>query len=148
MLKLNNIPLHIWYYLSGFADWEWSFMVVLRKRDDYKLKYKVSLAFNVSQKETYILSQFKKYLACWTLRTRKDGVSYFEVNNFTSIIENVIPFFKKFNFLSQNKKFQFSKFCQIANIMKEKKHLTQIWLDEIIKIRFSMNRWSKSSRKN
>jgi hypothetical protein len=92
-------------------------MIVIRKRDDYTAGYKISLAFNVSQKETYILSQFKKHLACGTLRTREDGTSYFEVNNQQSILENVIPFFRKFHFLSQNKKLQFSLFCRGAELI-------------------------------
>lgn len=148
MLNLNQIPLQIGYYLTGFADGEGSFMVVLRKRSDYKQTWKISLCFNVSQKETYILSQFKKHLKCGTLRTRTDGVSYYEVNNLNAILENIIPFFKKFNFLSQNKKKQFSSFCQIAKIIEEKKHLTQEGFQEILKIREKMNNGGKSSRKN
>ena len=36
------------------------------------------------------------------MRQRKDGVWYYEVNNLTAVRENVIPFFKRFNFLSAN----------------------------------------------
>ena len=81
MLNVNKIDTRIGNYLSGFADGEGSFMVVVRKRNDYKNNWKISLCFNVSQKETYILSQFKKHLRCGTLRKRPDGVSYYEVNN-------------------------------------------------------------------
>lgn len=148
MKNINNIPKNIAYYLSGFTDGEGSFMVIVRKRPDYSLNYKVSLAFNVSQKETYILSQFKKHLGCGTIRTRSDGVSYYEVNNFNSITDVIVPFFKKYNFLSANKKFQFSKFCQIVNLMQDKKHLEEKGLEEIINLRKTMNRGGKSSRKN
>ena len=133
MLKINQIDLKIGNYLAGFTDGEGSFMIVIRKRKDFVNKFKISLCFNVSQKETFILAQFKKHLKCGTVRTRADEVSYFEVNNFTSIYENVIPFFKKFNFLSQNKKFQFSLFVQAAKIVFEKRHLKKEGFAEILK---------------
>ena len=143
MFNAKQIDAKIGNYLSGFADGEGSFMVVIRKRKDYREKWKISLCFNVSQKELYILSQFKKNLKCGTLRTRPDDVSYYEVNNFNAIWENVIPFFNEFNFLSQNKKKQFSLFKSVAKIIKEKKHLTKEGFSEIIKIRAKMNRGGK-----
>lgn len=148
MLNVNLIPSAIGHYLAGFADGEGSFMIVLRKRDDYQQDFKVSLCFNVSQKETFILSQFKKHLKCGTLRSRSDGVAYFEVNNFQAIRENVIPFFKKFHFLSANKKFQFAKFVEAAKVISAKDHLKRSGFEKILKIREVMNRGGKSSRKH
>jgi len=146
MLNVNNIKQNIAYYLTGFADGEGSFMIVVRKRLDYKIKWKISLAFNVSQKESYILSQFKKHLKCGSLRKRKDGVYYYEVNNLNAIHENIIPFFKKYSFLSQNKKYQFSLFIKAAKLIKDNKHLTKDGFKEIITIRDKMNRGG--NRKN
>lgn len=146
MLNVAKIDNKIGNYLAGFADGEGSFMIVVRKRDDYQNNWKISLCFNVSQKESYILSQFKKHLQCGTLRKRADDVYYYEVNNFNSIINNVIPFFKKFNFLSQNKKKQFMLFTQAANIINSKEHLTKNGFANLIKIRSQMNRGGK--RKN
>ena len=146
MLNVKLIPPRIGHYLAGFADGEGSFMVVVRKREDYSMDWKISLCFNVSQKESYILSQFKKHLKCGTLRKRKDDVYYYEVNNFNAIEENIIPFFKQYNFLSQNKKYQFSQFVKAAKIVKEKKHLTKLGFEELVSIRNTMNRGGK--RKN
>ena len=140
MININKIDPRIGNYLSGFADGEGSFMVVVRKRPDYKAEWKISLCFNVAQKESYILSQFKKHLQCGTLRGRPDGVYYYEVNNFNAIWENVIPFFKKFGFLSQNKKYQFSNFIQAAEIIKSGKHLEDDGFKKIISVRSKMNR--------
>ena len=86
-----------------------------------------------------ILALIKRYLQCGTMQSRPDGVWYFEVNNMTSIIENVIPFFRKFNFLSAKKKRDFSKFCEIAGLIVEGKHLTEVGLREILNIRRDMN---------
>ena len=129
----------IGYYLAGFADGEGSFNVCFRRRRDYKLPWKISLCFNISQKDKIILALYKRYLGCGTLRSREDGVWYYEVNNFNAIREKVIPFFKKYRFLSAKKKRDFAKFCQMAEIIEKGEHLTQDGLREILKIRRKMN---------
>lgn len=136
---MKNIPVDIGHYLAGFADGEGSFNISFRPRKDYKMPWKISLCFNVSQKEQVILSLFKRYLGCGTMRQRRDGIWYYEVNNFNAIEDNVIPFFKRFRFLSQKKKRDFSKFCMAAKLIKEKRHLSFEGIEEILDVRRSMN---------
>ncbi len=137
--RSKRVPPKIGYYLAGFADGEGSFNVSFRRRKDYTLPWKISLCFNVSQKDKVILALFKRHLGCGTLRSRPDGVWYYEVNNFNAIWENVIPFFRQFNFLSAKKKRDFAKFKKMAELVKEKKHLTEEGVKEILKIRRQMN---------
>ena len=92
MIRFDNIPPKVGHYLAGFADGEGSFNVVFRPRKDYRIPWKVSLCFNISQKDKVILALYKRYLQCGTLRGRPDGVWYFEVNNLNAIRENIIPF--------------------------------------------------------
>ena len=127
------------YYLAGFTDGEGSFNVSFRPRNDFRIPWKISLCFNISQKDKVILALYKRYLQCGTLRVRPDGVWYFEVNNFHSIIENVIPFFEKFNFLSAKKKRDFQKFKDLAKIIKDDSHLTLRGIEKILEIRKEMN---------
>jgi LAGLIDADG endonuclease len=138
-LNVNEIPPDIGHYLAGFTDGEGSFNVSFRPRSDYKLPWKVSLCFNISQRDEVILSLFKRHLGCGTMRQRQDGVWYYEVNNFTAIFENVIPFFERFGFLSAKKKRDFSKFKQLAEMMRQGYHLTQKGIEEILKVRLAMN---------
>ena len=138
-LRITKVPSDIGYYLAGFTDGEGSFNVSFRPRPDFIMPWKVSLCFNVSQKDKVILTLFKRHLACGTLRSRQDGVWYYEVNNLNAIFENVIPFFERFGFLSAKKKRDFAKFKQIANLMKDKKHLTYEGIREILEIREEMN---------
>jgi hypothetical protein len=130
---------HIGYYLAGFADGEGSFNVSFRRRKDYSLPWKVSLCFNVSQRDEVILAMFKKHLRCGTLRRRDDGVWYFEVNNFEAIKNNVIPFFRKYSFLSAKKKRDFQKFVSLSKLFEQRKHLTEEGIKEILLIRSDMN---------
>ncbi len=135
----RKISPSIGYYLAGFADGEGSFNVVFRKRKDYAQPWKVSLCFNVSQKDRVILALYKRHLQCGTLRQRSDGIWYYEVNNFRSIQENVIPFFKQFGFLSAKKKRDFAKFRQLADLIEAGDHLNENGIRQILKIREQMN---------
>lgn len=127
------------YYIAGFADGEGSFNISLKKRKDYAGKWKITASFNVSQKDRTILAFIKKVVGCGTLRTRKDGVVYYEVTNITSLYENVLPFFKRFRFLSANKKRNFAIFTRIVEKMYRKEHLTKEGFKEILELREKLN---------
>ena len=137
--RIKRVPPKIGYYLAGFADGEGSFNVSFRPRKDYPVPWKISLSFNVSQKDRVILSLFKRHLGCGTLRGRPDGVWYYEVTNFNAIRENVIPFFERFAFLSAKKKRDFTKFKQIVALVREGAHLSPDGIREILEIRNDMN---------
>ncbi len=139
MLDVKSIPPEIGWYLAGFTDGEGSFNVSFRPRPDYKLPWKVSLCFNVSQRDPVVLSLFKRYLGCGTMRQRRDGVWYYEVNNLGAIVANVIPFFEEFGFLSAKKKRDFGKFRELARILGDKAHGTEEGVRRILKIRSDMN---------
>ena len=143
----KQVPQNIGFYLAGFADGEGSFNVSFRKRKDYKMPWKISLCFNVSQKDKVILALFKRHLSCGTLRQRSDGVWYYEVNNFNAINDNVIPFFKRFGFLSAKKKRDFSKFRKLSDLIGQKKHLTLEGIKEILEVRRDMNDGGVQRRK-
>ena len=146
-IDVKRIPPRIGHYLAGFADGEGSFNVSFRKRKDYAMPWKVSLCFNVSQKDKVILALFKRHLGCGTLRGRQNGVWYFEVNNFNALEENVIPFFDRFGFLSAKKKRDFSKFRQMARIIREGDHLSRQGIQALLDIRKDMNDGGVGRRK-
>lgn len=147
MLDVSQIPQNIGHYMAGFTDGEGSFNVSFRKRGDYAMPWKVSLCFNVSQRDKVVLALFKRHLKCGTMRTRKDGVWYYEVNNFAAIVENVIPFFDRFGFLSAKKQRDFAKFKRIARLLEQGRHLSKEGIDEILAIRRDMNDGGAMRRK-
>jgi hypothetical protein len=147
VLDVSRIPQRIGHYLAGFTDGEGSFNVSFRRRGDYAMPWKVSLCFNVSQRDQVVLNVLKEQLKCGTMRARADGVWYYEVNNFTAIIENVIPFFDRFGFLSMKKQRDFAKFKQIAKLIQEGRHLSKEGIDEILVIRRDMNDGGAMRRK-
>ena len=136
----------IGWYLSGFADGEGSFNVSLRKKD-YSVGWQISPVFNVSQRDPTVLALLKRWLGCGTLRSRKDGVIYYEVNNLTSLKERVIPFFQKFRFLSASKKTNFRIFREIVELMVEGIHLQPEGFKRILALREEINKGRGRKRK-
>ncbi len=139
MLDAKGISPQVGWYLAGFTDGEGSFNVSFRPRSDYRFPWKVSLCFNISQRDPVILTQFKRHLGCGTMRQRRDGVWYYEVNNLQAILSNVIPFFEHFRFLSAKKQRDFAKFKALAELIREGRHLTRQGVEQILEIRREMN---------
>jgi len=142
---LNQISPEIGNYIAGFSDGEGSFNISIRKHPGYKLGWKTSLTFNVSQKGNQSLKLLEKVFQCGYVRKRKDNLHYFEIVEFEKIILRVIPFFKKFN-LKSEKKNDFEIFKKIASLMKNGNHLTIEGIIEILELRKPMNYGGKNRR--
>ena len=136
---LEKIPVDVGNYLAGFTDGEGSFSVSLRKLDDRTLGWQVVLTFNVAQRDLTVLALMKRYLGCGRIQARKDGVHYFVVLNPTALVERVIPFFKRFGFLSATKKTNFRVFTEIATLVSSNLHLTPDGLAKIVALREQLN---------
>jgi hypothetical protein len=95
-LSIEEIPSELGSFLSGFALGEGSFMLVCRRRGDYGRRWKLSAAFNVSQRDRAPLELFRATLGCGTMRKAGNGGWYWEVNDLRDISERVIPFFDRF----------------------------------------------------
>lgn len=136
---MKKITPEIGNYIAGFVDGEGSFNVSLKKRDDYKLKWKIAASFNISQKDKVILAKIKNILGCGTLRERADGVVYYEVTNIASLKEIIIPFFDKYGFWSSYKKSSYSVFRKIVFKMHESASIDTKTFKEILDLRENLN---------
>ncbi len=139
ILKMKNISSDEGNYIAGFTDGEGSFNISIKKRLDYKESWKLTLSFNISQKDRVILAWIKHILGCGTLRERKDGVVYYEVTNITSLYDVIVPFFRKFGFRSAYKKNNFRIFSEIVEIMHKNEHLTKEGFRKILELREKIN---------
>lgn len=139
MLDVDTIPISIGSYLAGFTDGEGSFNISFRPRGDYKSGWKISACFNISNKDLVILQKFKEVFKCGTLRSRPDDVWYFEINNLPDLIESVIPFFRRFGFISAKKTNDFAIFCKIVSILQSQEHRSEKAIREILEMRNLMN---------
>ena len=133
-MKKNSLE-NYGYYIAGFTDGEGSFNVSFRKRDDFLIGWKITPVFNISQDEQSVLVWIKKILNCGTIRFRKDGVWVFEVENKDDLQHIIIPFFKKFHFISHKKTLQFKKFVKIFDLIQQTPSLTLAHVAQILQWR-------------
>ena len=79
------------------------------------------------------------YFGCGQVfkRSKEDKVD-FQINKFVDLTDKVLPFFEKYRLQGAKSK-DFSDFCKIAELMKNKVHLTHEGLEEIRKIKSGMN---------
>ena len=136
---MKNIPSDVGNYIAGFTDGEGSFNVSVKRRLDYKKSWKLSASFNISQKDYIILAWIKHVLGCGTLRTRKDGVVYYEVTNIASLYQTILPFFRKFGFRSAYKKNNFRIFSEIVSLMYNDQQNSPENFRKILELREKLN---------
>ena len=79
-------------------------MLVCRRRGDYERKWKVSAAFNVSQKDRAPLELFQDTLGCGSIRRAGNGGWYWEVNRLSDIASRIVPFFDRFPLVGRKAK--------------------------------------------
>jgi hypothetical protein len=80
-----------------------------------------------------------KYLGCgYLMSDPRESAVYLTVNKFSDILNKIIPIFTKY-LLMGIKSLDFSDFCKIANLLKEKTHLTAEGLAQIREINAGMN---------
>ncbi len=87
-------------------------MVVCRKRFDYRTGWKISAAFNVSQKDPAPLELFRETLGCGSVRKAGNDGWYWEVNKLHDLAARIVPFFERFPILG--KKAHDFKLFQVA----------------------------------
>ena len=133
---VETIPEDTGWYLAGFTDGEGSFNVsTINRNQDFKTGWKISLSFNISQKDVTVLNLFQETLECGSFRKRKDGVTYYEVRRVDELQNIVIPFFERFTLKSVSKRKQFEVFREIVAIVARKEHLTSAGLENILSLR-------------
>ena len=131
-------------WVAGFTAAEGCFFVQVRKSKTHSTGFQVLLVFALIQDERdeQLMRCFIKYLDCG--RVEKKITSYdYRVTKFLDIVDKVIPFFKKHK-IEGVKAQDFEDFCKVAELMKEKKHLTKEGFEQIRQIKAQMNRKRKS----
>lgn len=128
-------------FLTGFADAESSFIVLVLKEPKSKTGWTVKprFAIGLHKKDIYILELIKSHLggAGNILKQGKDGVQY-RIGSLREISKILIPFFDKYPLLT-NKKADFILFKQIIDILNNKEHLTIEGIRKILTYKSSLN---------
>lgn len=127
-------------WLAGFISAEGNFFLNV-----YKAKTKtgsgVKLVFRITQhiRDELLIRSFIQYFGCGKVykKTGMDAVD-FMVTGLSDITDKVVPFLCEYPVLGK-KSSDFKDFCVIAELMKDKKHLTSEGLKQILSIKAGMN---------
>ena len=125
-------------WLAGFTSGEGSFMVIIAKSNT-KIGFKVQLVFSLTQhsRDENLMRSLIEEFNCGNVVQNRETFD-FNVTKFPDLENKIIPFYKNNSILGV-KALDFNDFCRVAEMMKEKKHLTIEGLEQIKKIKAGMN---------
>lgn len=106
----------------------------------FKTGVRVALRFILTQhsRDELLMRRIVEYLGVGNLY--KSGEAFdLRVSSFIDISEKILPFFTKYPIIGVKTQ-DFSDFCRVVELIKEKKHLTKNGLDQIRQIKTGMNR--------
>ena len=126
-------------WMCGFTSAEGCFLVNLAKSKSHSQGLQVKLVFQLTQhsRDEKLIRSFIDFFQCGFVFQNREAYS-FEVTKLSDINEKIIPFFQQ-NPIQGVKRDDFEDFCRVAEIIKDKKHLTAEGLDQIRKIKAGMN---------
>lgn len=126
-------------WLAGFTSAEGCFILDISDASDRKAGGQVRLSFDITQhlRDEQLMRSFVEFFGCGVVYKNRETFRYL-VSKFSDIHEKVIPFFQKYPI--EGKKYKdFQDWCKVAEMMKEKQHLTVEGLNKIREIKAGMN---------
>jgi hypothetical protein len=142
---LKEVPVDLGHWIAGFVDGEGSFNVPIRRERDRRLPWRVGLSFNVSQRGREAAELLEATFRVGTIRSRKDGVVYYEVTKPSDLEERVVPFFGYFP-LRGSKAADLRRFEEILEFVRSGRHLCPQGIREVVAMRNGMNGGGKRHR--
>jgi len=132
-LKTINDP----YWIAGFVNAEGCFSIDIVKSSGNKLGFQIRLRFRITQhiRDELLMQSFADNLNCGFIEKYPKGnaVNYC-VLKFSDITDKIIPFFKQYPIVGKKSKY-FSGFCEAADLMCKKQHLTASGFERIKQIK-------------
>src|SRR5260221_11227772 len=135
--------------MAGFVSGEWCFYVSVQKSKTCKTGFVVVLYFTIAQhlRHVKLMNSFVNFFNCGKVKLSR-GRSWvsLEVCKSGDIINQIRaahPFFNLYP-IQGVKSADYADFCKVAELVKNKVHLTELGLEQIIKIKDGMN----TKRKN
>lgn len=130
-------------FTEGFASLG-SFTVDINKIPKSKIGYTVVLRLQITQhsRDEVLIKSLINYFNCGnTIQDKRESVSAitYRVSKINDILEKIIPFYLKYPMVGY-KALDFSNFCKVAELVKNKAHLTEDGLQKIKGIKAQMGK--------
>ncbi len=133
-------------WLAGFVDGDGCFFINIMNSASHSLGFLVNLVFKITQhsRDEQLMRSLVDYLDCGKVFVRSNNTAVdFKITKFLDLYDKVIPFFQKYPLHGVKNK-DFVDLCKVAELMKNKAHLTEEGLDQIRKIKAGMNKGRQS----
>ena len=125
------------HWIAGFSDADASFQIKVVNRED-KVKPEIRLNFQIDQKDNNVLLLIQEVFG-GNIGYRKSQDTYYYGSTSFGSAKKVINYFDHFH-LQSSKQINYLKWRKAYIMVQEKKHLTETGIDNIIKLKNSMNR--------
>ena len=127
-------------WIVGFVDGEGCFHIGINKNQEMKLGVQVLPEFTVVQHEIdeQVLYALKSYFGCGVVRKNHGTRLSYRVRGQANLRDRIIPFFEKHK-LKTRKRVDFEKFRKVILLIEKGDHLKPEGLEQIRKIKTSMN---------
>jgi hypothetical protein len=101
----------------------------------------VSLRFALTQhsRDEVLMNSLIDCLSCGRYSSSGRDEGYFIVSNLSDVCAKIIPLFNKYPLVGAKKQ-DYLDFVKVAELVKNKAHLTEEGLNQIIKIKSGMNK--------
>lgn len=131
------------HWLAGFLDADGSFQVktIHRMNPNGNTRLEVRLSMQVDQKTRYLLDLIKDKLGGNIGYRKTQNTYYYSSTSFGSAL-NVIKYLDKYHMLS-SKHINYLKWRKVYLLVQSKKHLTSQGQNQILKLKSTMNSYSK-----
>ncbi len=125
-------------WIVGFVDGEGCFSVSIFRNRTSKSGFQVMPEFVVTQgqKSLNVLEDIKSFFDCGSIfvnrrhDNHRENIYRFCIRSLQDLHEKVIPFFKD-NQLRTSKRHDFTLFCEVVEMMRNRHHLTPEGLEKI-----------------
>ncbi len=142
-LDIDKLPqLYEPWFVSGFADAEGCFLVLVRKSPKNKLGWQLEANFtiNLHTRDIELLKLIQAYFGgVGRIGKERNNCRDFSISSLDQILTKVIPHFDKYPLKTQ-KYADYLLFKEVVMMMQRREHLTIEGLQKIINIRASINK--------
>lgn len=134
------------WFITGFADAESSFNILVQPRSDSKTKWRVKAIFTIclSRKDLAILENIKIWFGIGHIYSSGTKI-YYRVESFKDL-QVIIDHFDKYPLVTV-KKLDYALFKESFNIIKLNEHLTEQGINKLIEIKSTLNKGLSSNLK-
>jgi len=128
------------WFVTGYADAESSFMLLISKNNKCKTGYSVLVRFSICihKKDYELLEKVASFFGTGKIDKGTDKSVLFRVTSFKDITEKIIPHFDKYPLITQ-KLADYNLFKLAVEIINRKEHLTPDGFQKILSIKSKIN---------